>query len=143
MQPSEPEVLTGAIGKRSKRRSLTSRSEHSTGYRVHLKWSGASYATYAVVRGTCQRIQLVRKKSDKTFQAVRHRVARNLARIRAEQGLTFEMLADRSGLHWRHVQKIEAGDMNITLQTISRLADGLSIDVEALFAQKGKSADGR
>lgn len=85
----------------------------------------------------------MRKKSDKTFQAVRQRVARNLARIRAEQGLTFEMLADRSGLHWRHVQKIEAGDMNITLQTISRLADGLSIDVEDLFFQKGKGTEGR
>jgi transcriptional regulator with XRE-family HTH domain len=75
----------------------------------------------------------VKRKSDKTFQAARRRLAQNLARLRAAQGLTFEMLANRSGLHWRHIQKIEAGDMNITMLTLSRLADGLSVDIQDLI----------
>jgi transcriptional regulator with XRE-family HTH domain len=77
----------------------------------------------------------VRKKSDKTFQNVRQRIARNVARFRMDQGLTFEALANRSGLHWRHVQKIEAGDSNITILTLSRLADGLLVDVADLLVK--------
>lgn len=80
----------------------------------------------------------MRKKSDKTFHDIRQRIARNVARLRTDQGLTFEVLAHRSGLHWRHVQKIEAGDSNITILTLSRLADGLSIDVEDLLAKSSE-----
>ena len=80
----------------------------------------------------------MRKKSDRTFHDIRQRIARNVARLRIDQGLTFEVLANRSGLHWRHVQKIEAGDSNITILTLSRLADGLSIDVEDLLAKSSE-----
>ncbi len=64
---------------------------------------------------------------------LRQRVSRNVARLRAERGLTFEMLSDRAGLHWRHLQKIEHGESNITLTTIARLSEGLSVDAQDLF----------
>jgi transcriptional regulator with XRE-family HTH domain len=74
----------------------------------------------------------VRRKGYRTYQDARQRIARNLARLRREQALTFEILAERSGLHWRHVQKIEHGDLNITILTLCRLADGLSVDIQDL-----------
>ena len=67
-------------------------------------------------------------KSEKTYRELKRRVAGNLSRERNAQGLTFEELGRRSGLHWRHVQKVEAGDANFTLLTIARLADGLDVD---------------
>ena len=79
----------------------------------------------------------MKKKSDKTFQDLRVRLSSRLARIRLERRLTFEMVADRAGLHWRHVQKIEAGEVNVTLMTLARLATGLSIDVEELVSRAG------
>jgi transcriptional regulator with XRE-family HTH domain len=77
----------------------------------------------------------VKKKSDKVFQDLRQRVARNLARLRAEQGLTFEALGAGTGLHWRHLQKIEAGESNVTLVTIARLAKGLEVDAHELMTK--------
>ena len=36
-------------------------------------------------------------------------------------------------MHWRLWQKIEAGDTNITLRTLSRVASALSVDARELF----------
>ena len=69
-----------------------------------------------------------KRRSEQVFLDLRKRVARNLARLRAEQGLTFEQLGQCSGLHLRHLQKIEAGESNVTLMTLARLADGLGVD---------------
>jgi XRE family transcriptional regulator, regulator of sulfur utilization len=77
----------------------------------------------------------VRVKSEKIFHDLRRRVAFNLARLRADRGLTFEQLGTRSGLHWRHLQKIEAGESNVQLLTIARLASGLCIDVGDLVVR--------
>lgn len=82
----------------------------------------------------------MRRKIDKTFHDARERIASNLARLRTERALTFETLAERSGLHWRHVQKIEHGDLNITILTLSRLADGLSVDIQDLTGYSDRHA---
>jgi XRE family transcriptional regulator, regulator of sulfur utilization len=77
----------------------------------------------------------MKKKSEKVFQDLHRRVARNLARLRAEQGLTFEALAACTGLHLRHLQKIEAGESNVTLDTIAHLAKGLDVDAHELMTK--------
>ena len=74
-------------------------------------------------------------KKEKVFQELRRRIALNLARLRSARGLTFEELGRRAGLHWRHLQKIEACDSNITLVTLARLADGLSVDAFELMSR--------
>lgn len=71
--------------------------------------------------------------SEKLFRELQKRVAANLARIRAQKGLTFEALGASAGLHWRHIQKIEAGESNLTLVTMARLAAGLGVDPLALI----------
>lgn len=76
------------------------------------------------------------RRSEKVFQDLRGRLARNLAQIRQQRGVTFEALGIRSGLHWRHIQKIEAGESNVTLVTIARLADGLGVDPLELMSRR-------
>jgi len=73
-------------------------------------------------------------KSERIYRELKKRLARNVARERHAQGLTCEELGRRSGLHWRHIQKVEAGDANITLLTIARLAQGLDVDVGGLVS---------
>jgi transcriptional regulator with XRE-family HTH domain len=76
----------------------------------------------------------MRKKSEKIYQDLRRRVSLNLSRLRAAQRLTLMQLGEAAGLHFRHLQKIEAGDTNVTLNTIARLASGLGVDPWELVA---------
>jgi len=76
----------------------------------------------------------MKKKSEKVFHELRRRVGKNLCRLRAARGLTQLALAEAAGLHWRHLQKIEAGESNATLVTMARLADGLRVDALELMA---------
>jgi transcriptional regulator with XRE-family HTH domain len=55
----------------------------------------------------------------------RQRLAANVRQLRTAQGMTVEEAAGRAGMHWRHLQKIEAGEVNATLRTLARLADAL------------------
>jgi len=64
---------------------------------------------------------------------LRVRIGRNLRRLRTLHMFTQQKLAEISGLHWRHIQKIEKGEVNVTLQTITRCADALQVDAGALF----------
>jgi transcriptional regulator with XRE-family HTH domain len=52
-------------------------------------------------------------------------LAQNLRRIRKQQSLTQERLAELSGLDARHIQKLEAGEVNTTLKTLAVLAAAL------------------
>lgn len=53
----------------------------------------------------------------------------NVARLRKARGMTLSEVSQRSGLHLRHVQKLEAGQLNATLQTLGRLAVALEVTV--------------
>src|SRR5262249_21191620 len=75
----------------------------------------------------------MKRKSEKIFEDLRKRVSGNLARLRTAQGISQMGLADLAGLHWRHLQKIEAGDSNVTLVTMARLASGLGVDPRELL----------
>ena len=44
-------------------------------------------------------------------------------------------LADRADVHLRHLQEIEAGEVNVTLDTIARLARGLGVSSYQLLAE--------
>ena len=64
---------------------------------------------------------------------LRRRIALNVRRLRAERRLSAIEAAERVSMHWRLWQKIEAGDTNITLRTLSRVASALSVDARELF----------
>lgn len=65
---------------------------------------------------------------------LRRRIATNVRRLRNAQELSVIDAAESVGLHWRLWQKLEAGDNNVTLYTIVRVAEALDVDPRDLFA---------
>jgi len=75
------------------------------------------------------------------FNEMRLRIATNIRRLRKNQELTQEELAHRAKLALRHLQKIEAAEVNVTLDTLVKLACALNIDLIEFFlepSQEGK-----
>lgn len=61
------------------------------------------------------------------------RIARNVRVLRSQMGLTQETLSHRSGIAVRHLQKVEAGQVNVTLATLVRLSSALGVDPSELL----------
>lgn len=57
--------------------------------------------------------------------------------IRTERDLSQEVLADAAGFERAYYWKLENGRINVTLETLVRLADALEIDVAELFVKPG------
>ncbi len=51
--------------------------------------------------------------------------------------MTQEEAANQTGIGWRHLQKIEAGEVNVTLRTLCRLAAALRVDPDQLTSRPG------
>lgn len=64
--------------------------------------------------------------------ALRQRIAHSIRQIRVSRGITQEALALRSGLALRHLQKVEAAEVNVTIRSLARIAAGLKVDVSDL-----------
>jgi transcriptional regulator with XRE-family HTH domain len=67
------------------------------------------------------------------------RFAANLRRLRHRAGLTQDQLAAKAGVATRHLQKIEAGSVNVTVRTVAALAHALEVDASALFLRSDQS----
>ena len=67
----------------------------------------------------------------------RRRLAKTLAaRLRDERkarGWTQEKAAEECGLVARHYQKLEAGEINVTLATLERLCDAFDVEATELL----------
>jgi len=74
------------------------------------------------------------RRIDRAEAAFRARVAENATRLREVRGLTVEDVAKRSGLHTRHLQKFEAGQLNATVSTIAKLSWGLDVSPEEILS---------
>lgn len=64
------------------------------------------------------------------------RLAVNVRRLRTAASLTVKQAAERAEMHWRHWQKIEAGQNNATLSTIVRVAAALHVTPAELFEKQ-------
>lgn len=64
---------------------------------------------------------------------LRRQLAAAVRRIRQEKKLTLEDVAHRAGMHWRHWQKVEAGEVNATLRTLARLSAALGVEPASLL----------
>ena len=64
-------------------------------------------------------------------------VGRNLRRIRRERGLSQEEFADLLGVHRTYMGGVERGERNLTLKSLERLADRISIDARTLMVDDG------
>lgn len=61
------------------------------------------------------------------------RIARRIASVRAERGLTQEQFASRLEIATKNVQRLESGRQNLTLATIERIAGALDVPPETFF----------
>ena len=68
-------------------------------------------------------------------QRVRQTIAANVRRRRNQLGLTQAGAADQIGIATRHLQKLEAGELNVTLNTLCKVAETLDIPMTDLFRE--------
>lgn len=57
----------------------------------------------------------------------------NVRRLRVEQGLSQEQLADKAGLHRTYIGMIERAEKNITLLNMEKLSIALSSTISELL----------
>jgi len=70
-----------------------------------------------------------------TQEDLRRRLAANVRAARNAAGLTLKVASERVEMHWRHWQKVEAAEVNVTLQTLVRLGEVLDIDPANLIRE--------
>ena len=56
-----------------------------------------------------------------------HSFGQRLTQLREERNISIPDLAARTGLDARHIGRIEAGEINILVSTVFKLAKGLGI----------------
>ena len=73
----------------------------------------------------------------------RKQLGRRLQRLRRVRGLTQEQLAERIDINPKYLSSVERGAENPTLDLFLRLAEGLQVELPALFqyAQEGESRE--
>jgi transcriptional regulator with XRE-family HTH domain len=70
-----------------------------------------------------------------TEEILRKRLSINVRTLRNSATLTLKKASERAEMHWRHWQKIEAGQVNITLLTLLRLAEVLGTEPSDLLSE--------
>lgn len=71
--------------------------------------------------------------ADEERQTVLNRIAWHMRSLRSSKGLTQESVAHRAGLVLRHYQKIEAAEVNLTVDSLVKVAGALDVDVSILL----------
>jgi transcriptional regulator with XRE-family HTH domain len=61
------------------------------------------------------------------------KVGKRVARLRAGRELTQQEFAERAGLDYKYVQRIEGGKVNVSLATLLRLAKALRVRLPELL----------
>ena len=72
--------------------------------------------------------------ADPSYNQLQRVLAVNVRRRRHQLGLTQEGAAQAMHVATRHLQKLEAGELNVTLRTLCRVAQALGVEVHELFA---------
>lgn len=65
---------------------------------------------------------------------VRAQTGLRIVQLRNERGLTQEELAEKAGISARQMQRFEAGDSNINVVNLTRLAAALDVEPAALLS---------
>lgn len=68
-----------------------------------------------------------------TENALQRAFGQRVREIRMEHGWTQEDLAESSGMDRSYIADVESGHRNLSLRSIGKLADGLQVEISALF----------
>lgn len=66
-------------------------------------------------------------------ELVLKKVSKNIQKIRIEKGYTQETFAEKMGVSWSYVSKLESGILNLSLGKVVELAEYLDVDVSQLL----------
>ena len=67
------------------------------------------------------------------MSSARERVAKNLRKIRKEQGLSQEKLAELAVLHRTYIGLLEHCHRNVSLDALEHISQALHVDIAELF----------
>jgi transcriptional regulator with XRE-family HTH domain len=73
------------------------------------------------------------------FDTYLRQVGRNLKAARTRRGLKQIDVHEESGITYRHYQNIEAGKVNLTIETLFRLACLFDVGIEDLVKDSSKT----
>jgi transcriptional regulator with XRE-family HTH domain len=68
--------------------------------------------------------------NDEEKKQLRARIGSKIATLRESAGMTQEQLAVRAGLQPTHVDRIETGKYNVTLETLQTIAEQFDMKVD-------------
>jgi transcriptional regulator with XRE-family HTH domain len=74
------------------------------------------------------------------FAAETKALGERVRQLREARGWTLEQADEGTGVNWKHWQKIESGQINVTLATLIRIAEGFGEPLESLFKQSRRSS---
>ena len=72
-----------------------------------------------------------------------HALGDRVRQLRKGRRWTLEQAAERMDLELKHLQKIEAGMLNVTFVTLVRISGGLDASMGSLFAPAKRRSKGR
>lgn len=67
------------------------------------------------------------------YQRESKALAQRVQMLRHARGWTLEQTAERMDIDLRHLQRLEAGDLNLTFLTLVRVAEGFALELRDLF----------
>ena len=68
-------------------------------------------------------------------------IGQRIRSYRLQKGLNQEELAEKCGLHPTYIGQVERGEKNATIESISKIANGLSLPLSKLFENIGSGED--
>ena len=78
----------------------------------------------------------MKNKADENVQEFLKLIGGNLKRERIAQGFTQENLAEMNDIDYKYYQRIESGNVNITMKTLYKLSESLQINPVKLLAKE-------
>lgn len=67
-------------------------------------------------------------------------IGQRIRSYRLQNGLNQEELAEKCGLHPTYIGQVERGEKNATLESVSKITNGLSLPLSKLFENMGSEA---
>ena len=67
-------------------------------------------------------------------------IGQNIKRIRLESGMSQETLAEKVGLSYGHIVQVENGFKSLSVESLVRVADALSVSTDALIYGETRTA---